>query len=272
MDIDSHEELVLFLNSLDDEINESMIAANRDPEKLEQVSVKLDRLCEFIGCEESERCWKRWGGRDDFKRSAERIRETSSKALCAVEKRRAIRMYADQRDDSLYQTLLSASVITECRLAQIGRSAKVLFIGAGAFPISACTIARETSATVCCTDIDEEAICHGSRLIKFLGLHKNVIYSDSPMGDEEYAGSATHIFMASLVPEKLDILDTIKFAAKPDCKMILRYGNGLKSVFNYPLHADLSGVWDVEPVAGNNCIYDTLILKAPQAAVASPTC
>ncbi|MEF3309977.1 hypothetical protein PV433_13825 [Paenibacillus sp. GYB004] len=97
--------------------------------------------------------------------------------LCAVEKRRAIRMYADQRDDSLYQTLLSASVITECRLAQIGRSAKVLFIGAGAFPISTCT-----------------------------------------------------------------------------------------------LHADLSGVWDVEPVAGNNCIYDTLILKAPQPAVASPTC
>lgn len=61
MDIESHEELVLFLNSLDDEINESMIAANRDPEKF-------------------------WGGRDDIRRSAERIRETSSKRLCAVEK------------------------------------------------------------------------------------------------------------------------------------------------------------------------------------------
>lgn len=262
----------MFLNSLDDDINESMLAASCDPEELEQVGLKLDRLCEFIGCKESERCWRRWGDREDIKTSSERLRATSSKALCVVEKRRAICAYTDQHDVSLYQTLLSESVRAECRLAQIDRTAKVLFIGAGAFPISAFTIARETSATVYCTDIDEEAIYHGSQLIKFLGLHKNVIYSDSPSRNDEYLGTASHIFMASLVPEKLAILDTFKSAAQPDCKMILRYGNGLKSLFNYPLCADLSGEWQAEPMNGTNCIYDTLLLKARQTAAASQTC
>ncbi|MDF2661496.1 MAG: hypothetical protein K0Q94_4287 [Paenibacillus sp.] len=90
------------------------------------------------------------------------------------------------------------------------------------------------------------------------------------MGDEEYVETATHIFMASLVPEKLDILDTLKCAAQPDCKLILRYGNGLKSLFNYPLHADLSGEWHVEPITGNSHIYDTLLLQATQPAAVSP--
>ena len=256
-----HEDLLNVLNSLEDELKQLMIKALNAPEGLELLGAKLDYLCEYIVCEENERLWNQWGDREDVMQCAMRLRVTSDEALCMVEKMRALRVYTEEWDMDLYLSLLSASVNEERLYAQIDGTSKVIFIGAGAFPLSAFIIAKETCAEVVCTDIDDEAVYHGRKLAQFLGLQRILHYSDSHLRHPEFLAAATHVFIASLVAEKQEILEELKSKVPLDCKMIVRYGNGLKSIFNYPLEISLLKEWQVKSIKLDNCIYDTIILR-----------
>ncbi|BBI33611.1 nicotianamine synthase family protein [Cohnella abietis] len=244
-----------------------MAAVNSVPEGFELLSARLDCLCEFIVCEDNEQCWKLCGHSDNIKQAANRLREISAKALCEVEKIRSYRAYNEKGSMNLYSSLLSAAVKEEWTYGQIDQTSKVIFIGAGATPLSAFTIAKETSAHVICIDIDDEAIHHGRKLTHFLDLQRIVHYSDSDLKSCGFLETATHVFIASLVPEKLEILEELKSATRPECKIIVRYGNGLKSLFNYPLHADLLINWHVDSLNLRTRIYDTLILSNPKSTV-----
>ncbi|WP_235753977.1 nicotianamine synthase family protein [Psychrobacillus sp. INOP01] len=257
----SYVELLDLLDSFENEIKQLMTTANNAPKGLELLGAKLDSLCEFIICDENEKHWKQWEDREDVKQSAERLRETSSVALCMVEKMRALYVYTEELDMDLYLSLLSASVNEERSYAQIDGTAKVLFIGAGAFPLTAFTIAKETSAEVVCTDIDSEAVHYGKELAQFLGLHGILHYSDSHLRHPEFLKTATHIYIASLVPEKQEIIEELKSKVHPDCKIIVRYGNGLKSLFNYPFEISLIKEWQVKLINRDKCIYNTIILQ-----------
>ncbi|WP_246096764.1 hypothetical protein [Psychrobacillus soli] len=102
LSIVSYVELLDLLNSFENELKQLMTTANNAPEGLELLGAKLDSLCEFIVCEENEQLWKQWGEREDVKQSAERLRETSSVALCMVEKMRALYVYTEELDMDLY--------------------------------------------------------------------------------------------------------------------------------------------------------------------------
>ncbi|WP_245376072.1 nicotianamine synthase family protein [Paenibacillus eucommiae] len=262
---------------LEDEIAHSLAAVHSVSKGLEILSAKLDHLCEFIVNKDNEKRWGKWGSSEEIKQGSGNVREISVHALSVVEKMRSYRAYSGNLDLNLYISLLSASVKEEWRYTQIDQTSKVLFIGAGAFPLSAFTIARNTSAEVICTDIDDEAVYQGRKLTEFLGLQRSVHYLDSHLKASEAAGACTHVFIASLVPEKIEIVEELKTAVHPDCKMIIRYGNGLKSLFNYPLFTDLSSDWkvdwqedwQVDCINRPACLYDTLILSLPKSALAA---
>ncbi|XKI11750.1 Nicotianamine synthase-like protein [Sporosarcina sp. ANT_H38] len=264
-------DLLNVLNSLEDELKQLMITALNAPEGLELLGTKLDYLCEFIVSEENEKLWRQWGDREDVIQCTKRLRATSDEALCMVEKMRALRVYTEEWDMDLYLSLLSASVNEERHYAQIDGTSKVLFIGAGAFPLSAFIIAKETCAEVVCTDIDHEAIYHGEKLAQFLGLQKILHYSDSHLRHPEFLAATTHVFIASLVAEKKELLEELKSKVPPNCKIIVRYGNGLKSVFNYPLEISLLKEWQVKSIKRDNCIYDTIILQPHKMAAVKAT-
>ncbi|MFC6546991.1 hypothetical protein ACFQBN_09905 [Cohnella cellulosilytica] len=249
------------LNALADELGELTEAAERRRESWPRLGDKLDRLCEFIRNEDNERAWSRRACDTDTRAAARRLREASARALGVVEKARAWQIYTDKRAADPYTALLSAATRGEWERVGTPRGAKVMFVGAGAFPVSAFTIAAETAAEVLCVDIDEEAVRHGTKLARYLGLTRTFRYTGSHLGEPEFASSATHVFIASLVPEKLDILRELRFCVRPDCRVVVRYGNGLKSLFNYPLDVAALTDWRAAEPGGAGSLYDTAILE-----------
>lgn len=252
---------LLSLQLLEYEIRQLADFSRQCSDCFDLLQTKLDDLCRFMTGEENERQWLLWGDHEEVRQHGERLRETSARALCDMEKYQSIRMLERQMDMSRYLSVLSDTVHDELRHFRIGRTSKVLFVGAGAFPLTALTVAKETRADVLCLDIDAEALDLGSRIAEASGLHGKVQFSGHGLKELAFVKEATHVMIASLVKNKLEVLEDLKQAVHPDTSIILRYGNGLKSIFNYPLERDLSQEWELSPVVRSRSIYDTLMIK-----------
>ncbi|QHT59840.1 hypothetical protein GXP70_07675 [Paenibacillus lycopersici] len=244
-----------------DEINELQASACYQSDSFERLSAELDRLCAYILHEDNGRLWNHLEDRMATDAAAY-MRHCSAMALGTLEKARVRKICSRHRDRCLYAELLSASLREERNQVEVPRDAKVMFVGAGAFPASAFTLAEAVSTEVLCVDIDEEAIRYGTELARHLGLDATIRYVKSHLGDLRFAADATHIFIASLVPEKLDILRELRPIVRPGCRFIVRYGNGLKSLFNYPLAIDTLKGWRVRALDRAGSIYDTIVLEA----------
>jgi len=260
-------QFLLSLKLLEFEINELTDYSKECSACFELLRTKLDELSRFITSEENEQKWRQWGSRSDIQESSDKLRETSVRALCDIEKYQSICTYNHEIDISQYLSLLSQSVKNELELFGIHEQSKVLFIGAGAFPITALTIAKETGAAVMGLDIDLEAVELARNVAKVSGLDAIVSFSHQSVKELPFTKSATHIIIASLVKNKLEVLEDVKGIMNPEARVILRYGNGLKSMFNYPLETDLSAEWVQIKNSQSNAIYDTIILEKSPALV-----
>ncbi|MCP1308892.1 nicotianamine synthase family protein [Paenibacillus tyrfis] len=252
---------LLSLKLLEYEIRQLTDFSRQCPDCFDLLQTKLDDLCRFMISEENERQWLLWSDHEEIRWHGERLREASARALCDMEKYQSTRTLERQTDMGRYLSVLSDTVHDELRRFRIGRTSKVLFVGAGAFPLTALTVAKETGADVLCLDIDTEALDLGSRMAEASGLHDKVQFSGHGLKELAFVKEATHVMIASLVKNKLEVLEDLRQAVHQDTSIILRYGNGLKSIFNYPLESDLSQEWELSPVVQSRGIYDTLMIK-----------
>lgn len=222
---------------------------------------KLDDLCQFITSKDAIKQWNRWCQNPEIRIYCEQLRESSVRALCDMEKYQSVSTCKNKVNISDYIEKLTHSVRQELVNFGIDQNSKVVFVGSGAFPISAFTIAKEMGAQVLCVDIDSEAIALSKELAKVSGLDVNVTFTGEKLRELTLIKEATHVIVASLVKEKLEILEDLKECIGRKCKIVLRYGNGLKSVFNYPLEKDLSEEWTQTVISQSQNIYDTVILE-----------
>ncbi|MEI7024166.1 nicotianamine synthase family protein [Paenibacillus sp. y28] len=249
------------MKSLDYEINQLTAFSKTYSDCFDLLQMKLDKLCQFMTCKENEMQWSLWGSHDEIKRFSEQLRETSNQALCSMEKYQSIRALEQKTNMSQYIANLAHSVKEELQHYGICSTSKVLFVGSGAFPLSALTIARETNADVLCLDIDSEAITLGKKVAEATGLQERVQFSQNRLTELSFMKEATHVMIASLVENKHEVLEELKHSIKADTRVMVRYGNGLKSIFNYPLEQDLSHEWEITTIIQSNNIYDTLVLQ-----------
>nr|WP_233096542.1 nicotianamine synthase family protein [Fictibacillus halophilus] len=247
------------------EINELSKFAKECDECYELLKVKLDSLHHFMTDPINLHRWQEWGKDKDILSLSEKLREASVQALCEMEKYQSVRTCNHQLNASEYITTLSQTVKHELDELHINENSKVLFIGSGAFPISALTIASEKNAEVHCIDIDEEAVEMGRKVSLITGLQDNVRFSNSVRNDLHFAHNTTHVLIASLVRNKREVLNELKDILQPHTKVILRYGNGLKSIFNYPLEMNLTKDWELQSVKRTDGIYDTMVLEKVNA-------
>ncbi|MCC5468025.1 nicotianamine synthase family protein [Pelosinus baikalensis] len=254
-------ELLLSLKLLEYEIKQLTIYSKECNECFDLLKNKLDYLCKFMTNDENLKQWNLWENHRDVRQHCERLRETSVKALCDMEKYQSLCTSNHKLDISEYFTSLSESVKSELEDFGIDRKSKVLFIGSGAFPISALTIANEIRAEVMCLDIDREALNLGEQVANISGLQSMVKFSNEKLRDVAFLKEATHIIVASLVKNKTEVLDELKGVIGLKTKILLRYGDGLKSVFNYPLDKKLSAEWVQTLNCQSKNIYDTIILE-----------
>lgn len=260
-------ELLLSLKLLECEITELTTYAKECRECFELLRDRLDYLCQFITCEKNLNQWSVWGGSQEIKEYSDRLREASVKALCDIEKHQSICTYNNKLDISDYINMLSNSVKRELEQFCINNHSRVLFIGSGAFPTSALTIAKETGAEVMGLDIDTEAVELAQKVTAVSGLGSTVTFSSESLDELAFVKEATHIIIASLVKNKLELLDNLKESINTNTKIILRYGNGLKSIFNYPLESDLSTEWVQNKISQSKTIYDTIVLEKSRLLV-----
>ena len=229
--------------------------------RYESLQSKLDQLCRFIVSGENEKLWEEWHSHTEIRLHSNQLRETSVRALCRIEKYQSKCVCEDKLDISDYMTKLSRAVAEELAAFQINQHSKVLFIGSGAFPLSALTIAKEAGAEVMCLDSDREAVEMGRKISYHSGLYSRIDFSERLAGESPYLQEATHVIIASLVKDKLGVLDAIKNKGSNNGKVIIRYGNGLKSLFNYPLPANLTADWSIIACEQKGSIYDTVVLE-----------
>ncbi|BCB05279.1 nicotianamine synthase family protein [Bacillus sp. KH172YL63] len=250
-------ELLCALQVIEFEISLLADYSRECDECYELLRQKLDELCGFIKSEENDGRWKEWGSLHEIKELSEKLRETSVSALCDMEKYQSLS--AGQRSLGRYLSSLSESVREEYRQYHIHSDSKVLFIGSGAFPTSALTMAQETGASVICLDFDQEAITLSKEVARLTGLESQLSFLHGEIHQYPDLNGITHVFIASLVKNKLEVIEELKEKVEEGAKVVVRYGNGLKSVFNYPLEETCLNGWS-QSLQEGDAIYDTLLL------------
>ncbi|MDD9268150.1 nicotianamine synthase family protein [Paenibacillus sp. GCM10023248] len=253
-------EFILTMKLLEVGIKQVAAFAKASPDGFELLRNKLDDLCDFIQNPEHARKWQLWGHDHEVTAQARALRDTATEALCELEKLQSRRIHNQELHISCYMDQLSESVRTELNALQIDRFSKVLFIGSGAFPLSCFTIAQETGAEVWGLDIDKEAVELANHAAAICGFGCRVRFSHQPPAELAFTKEATHIIVASLVANKLEVLEELKQAANSQALIMLRYGNGLKSLFNYPLVTELPE-WEHMEVRLPSFVYDTIVLQ-----------
>lgn len=189
------------------------------------------------------------------------LRDQAVLALAAFEKHQARRPDKAHLHAHGYFEALTTTLSQEVSLGVINKETKLLFIGSGAMPSTALYLAKVIGAHVCCHDIDEEAQYIAKGWIKRQGMsHKiSLILTNEALNSQ--LQQASHIIIASLVPEKVKLLNQFHPFCKVGTKVFVRHGDGIKSLFNYPFpHSALRNHWPLLNRLANQPLYDVDII------------
>ncbi|ABR48212.1 conserved hypothetical protein [Alkaliphilus metalliredigens QYMF] len=190
------------------------------------------------------------------------IRRESAHCVWTMEKYRAMTLISENDMHADYFKNIESCIEEELGKFVVDKDSRILLIGVGAFPMTPLLIAKKTGAKVVGIDIDEEAVEYAKKVINILGKGLDTEVNSQGYAELTFTKEATHIIIASTIPEKVDILQDLYTLTNEDVVVSMRYGNGFKSLFNYPLTDTLKGTWNkVENIYFDNNVFDVAMLK-----------
>jgi SAM-dependent methyltransferase len=193
---------------------------------------------------------------------AEQLRDQSAFCVWTLEKYRAIELQENRRDVAGYFRNIEGCIESEFGSFEITCDSKVLMIGIGAFPMTPLLIYERKGAEVLGIDIDPEAIDLARTVVSILDKNARITIKECTVDKLEFTGMATHIIFASTVKEKFEILKQLHPLTNNDVVVAMRYGNGFKSLFNYPLGSTDPSQWKmVNNVSQEENIFDIALYK-----------
>ncbi|MCB5362075.1 hypothetical protein CSB62_12450 [Vibrio splendidus] len=216
---------------------------------------KIDELCAWILQENFKTISDDFDMTPEYDRLIKQLRETAVKALCLLEKHQSQRAREHQIDISEYLYQLSENTKIELKTAGIESNSRVLFIGSGSYPVSAFTISQSTGALVHGIDLDEQAVKMANQ------LNLSTTFSCKDLITEFASFRPTHVVVASLVEHKWEQLRLLKPHLNHSHRVLVRFGNGLKSAFNYPFNPNLIDGWETQQIHNDAAIYDTVLME-----------
>lgn len=190
----------------------------------------------------------------------ERVRNAAIEAACRLEKHTAAGLLRCGDASGDYFRQVSRFTLLEAEAAAVNSQSKVLFVGAGALPTSACTLRGRFGCRVDCLDIDMEACRLARAVFDNSQLDLGVIWGRA---ERQLLTPYTHVWVASLVPEKEALLDSLQPRLQPGCRVLVRYANGVRQAFNHGLQMR-SLRWSPDSLvtqAGH--LHDTALFTAP---------
>jgi hypothetical protein len=218
----------------------------------------------FILNKRNHEIWSRMERQHDgaLRKLAEQLREESAFCVWALEKYRAIELQEHKQGMAEYFKNIEACIETEFGSFEITCDSKVLMIGVGAFPMTPLLIAKKTGAEVLGIDIDSRAIDLAREVVAMVDKNARITIKGCTVDRLEFTKKATHIIFASTVKEKFNILKQLHPLTNKDVVVAMRYGNGFKSLFNYPLEDIGSSHWKiVNNVSQEENIFDIALYK-----------
>ncbi|MFC5060475.1 class I SAM-dependent methyltransferase [Saccharothrix xinjiangensis] len=203
-------------------------------------------------------------GASDLTRLVDELRAQSARCAAIMEKYRALNLLDGRTETAGYFDNIESGIEVEFGTFRLTSSSKVLLVGSGSFPMTPLYIAKRTGAAVVGVDIDEEAVELGRRVVKTLGSDLDIRLERSSLEDLAFTGEASHIIFSSTVSVKYALLDSIHPLTRDDVVVAIRYGDHLKSLFNYPMEDVDPRKWKaVEQVLRPEHIFDVaLYVKA----------
>ncbi|GAB3453617.1 SAM-dependent methyltransferase [Actinophytocola sediminis] len=175
-------------------------------------------------------------GTDEFTNLVEDLRARSARCAAIMEKYRARQLLLGHAGTTGYFENVESCIEEEFGTFELSPDARVLLVGAGSFPMTPLYIARRTGAGVVGVDIDPEAVELGRQVVARLGSDDlDIRLEHTPVVDLAFTGEASHVIFSSTGAVKYDLLDRIHSSTRDDVVVAVRYGDDLKSLFNYPM-------------------------------------
>lgn len=174
-------------------------------------------------------------GTTEFTSLVAELRTQSSRCAAIMEKYRARHLLDGRTETAGYFDNVESCIEEEFGTFELTPAAKVLLVGSGSFPMTPVYIARRTGASVVGVDIDPEAVELGRRVVTKLGADDlDIRLEKTSVEDLAFTGEASHVIFSSTVAVKYDLLHKIHSSTRDDVVVAMRYGDDLKSLFNYP--------------------------------------
>ncbi|MGR3763049.1 nicotianamine synthase family protein [Rossellomorea sp. NS-SX7] len=171
------------------------------------------------------------------------LRKASSLAVATLEKHRALMLLRGGTGKTDYFENIESCIDKEFGRFRVTEESVVLLVGSGSFPMTPLVIAKRTGAKVIGIDIDEDAVILGRKVVEKLGEGLDIRLEQKTVEALEDLSDITHIIFSSTVEVKYDILDKLYDLTGDGVVVSMRYGNALKSLFNYPSEEVDEGKW-----------------------------
>lgn len=163
------------------------------------------------------------------------LRAQSARCAAVMEKYRALRLLDGHAGSVGYFANVESCIAEEFGAVAPDRTSKVLLVGSGSFPMTLLNVAARTGAATVGVDIDAEAVDLGRRVVRRLGSDLDITLEHAPATGLPFTRGATHLVFSSTVATKYDLLHQLHPLTHDDVVVAMRFGDGLKSLFNYPM-------------------------------------
>ncbi|WP_217558936.1 SAM-dependent methyltransferase [Paenibacillus sp. GbtcB18] len=229
-----------------------------------ELEATLDDYSAFITNEANEESWEHWNRQDPgpMSRLVEDLRKTSAFCVGMMEKYRAWKLLNGMAERTEYFRNIESCIEKEFGSFQVTEDSKVLLVGSGSFPMTPLYIAKQTGAEVVGIDIDREAVDLGRRVVKELGSGLKIRLENVFVEHLDDIREVTHIIFSSTVAIKYELLDRLDALTDRNVIVAMRYGGGLKSLFNYPMQEVNGSKWSlVETVLRPGHVFDIALYQ-----------
>ncbi|KWR70505.1 rRNA methyltransferase [Arthrobacter sp. W1] len=163
------------------------------------------------------------------------LRTESARCVAVIEKYRALRLLEGRTAADGYFANIESCIAEEFGAVAPDAGSKVLLVGTGSFPMTLLNLASLTGASAVGIDIDPEALDLGRRVVEQLGEGLDIRLLGEEIDQLGFLHDVTHIVFSSTVSLKYELLHQLHACTRDDVVVAMRFGDGLKSLFNYPM-------------------------------------
>lgn len=228
----------------------------------------INQYAAYITSEANNEVWEELhqSSSDEGKQLLADLRKYSARCVAMMEKVRARKLLSGQAERTDYFENIESCIEEEFGSFRLTAQSNVLMIGSGSYPMTPLLIAKRTGATVVGIDIDDEAIALGRKVVEWLGGGLPITLVQEFVENLPYTKEATHIIFSSTIENKYQLLDQLHDLTNDSVIVAMRFGDQLKSLFNYPKQDVDQRKWNlVEVVTRPEQVFD-IALYAKRSA------